>query len=398
MKKSYKTIITFILIALLGIGIYVVWRQIKKTSVGEIPKQTELPQGGIKNNTSTEIPNAGSGSEIISEQKTSIISLIKLSDAPVFDFWINKNTSDVFYLAQDGGVFVAKEGKDENISSQQIQALNSLEESSSGEKTLVAFGNPQSPQWGIFDSIDRVWRPLPSNIVTATWGSNENELVIIKKNTSSNSLGFLNLTKTPPEFKNIVSDFSFKNIRLSFFPLSDLFITELPSSDYLSRAWLLNTKTLSFNTIRSGENDLFLKWNNEKGVVFSFGKNSGFGIFNNPLISDPNPVPFSTIPQKCAGASTLVYCFVPQQNSPTLFEDYILNKNYSDDVLYTEDSGSGSLDRIVVSDLNSGNPIDAKNPRALGNRLFFINKYDGFLYMISGIKKPEEPRYFEPYD
>ncbi|MFA5776803.1 MAG: hypothetical protein WC988_04610, partial [Patescibacteria group bacterium] len=135
MKKSYKIIITFILIALLGIGIYVVWRQIKKTSVVEIPKQTELPRGGIKNNTSTETIKVGGDSEISSEQNAPIVGLIKLSDALVFDFWVNKNTGDVFYLAQDGGVFVAKEGKDENISSQQIQALNSLEESSSGEKT-----------------------------------------------------------------------------------------------------------------------------------------------------------------------------------------------------------------------------------------------------------------------
>ncbi len=399
MKKSYKKFVILFFIILLGVGIYFVWKQIKSVSVvgivdktnqnlptSELVTPTSTRQGGL--NQTNQVPNEASGTKI---------TISKISDIPIFDFWINKKTGDVFYLSQGGGVFLAKDGKDGNVSDQQVTAINYILETPSGEKTLVVFGNPHSPQWGIFDSIDKVWRPLPSNISSATWGRNEDELIVVKKNASNSSLGFLDLKKTPPEFKNIITSFSFKDVRLSFISPNSLFITELPSSKYVSRAWLLDIKSLSLNVLNSGENDLFFRWSQDKSFVFGFGLRSGFGVFEGSPLSNQIPLPFSTIPQKCAGVFSTIYCFIPQNSNRSFFDDYMMNKNYSSDFLYIENSYSGNSNTYALLGLNNNNPVDAKNPRVFENKLYFINKYDNFLYKITGVEN-SSPVYKEPYD
>jgi len=394
MKKQYKILIVSFFIILLAVGIYVVWKQIKNTSVDVVTKtEADVVNGTLPETSEKNVSSSTETTTNTDDKKTEVtnttdqkrsITLKKLSDVPVFDFWINQKTGDVFYLSFLGKVYLGKDGEDESVSDQQIQALSSVLETTTGEKALVSFGSPQNSQWGVFDSVDKAWRPLPSNILLATWGKDENQLVVIKRNTSTNSLGFLDITKTPPEFKNIISNFSLQDVRLSFVSPSNLFINELPSPQYNSRAWLLDTKSFSLNTLNSGERDLFFRWSQDKSFVFGFGAYSGFQVFNNTPLSNPSPLPFSTIPQKCTGDFNMIYCFVPQEDGVVLFENYIMNKKYSDDVLYIDDA-SGYLNKVFVSDLNNGSPIDAKTPRISSAGLYFINKFDGFLYRVSGL-------------
>lgn len=396
MKLIHKIAIAVILIIIL-VFIYLIWFRGEPAQIPETLPTDQVPAGGVLPqptvgdiNTTEPAPPGTSDSEISAEEK-----FVKLSDNPVFDFWVNEGAQESYYITADGKVYSAKEGNDVEISSQPISALNSVESNSKGDRALVAFGNPRSPQWGIFDSTDKAWRPLPSGIVAATWGAKDTEIIAITKNPtgslqSANSenrvLGTFDISKTTPVFKTILQDMRLRDIALSFVPPTSLYISELPSKESQNRVWLFDTKTTSFNTVRKAENELVIKFSQDRTKTF-LGNASQFQIFTGPVLTNIFPVPFKTVPQKCASKSFTVACFTPQ-NSESVSADssvigaYLMNTAYFNDLLYVMNLAADSLDQISVQELNDGRPVDAKNPQIAGNYIYFINRLDGNLYKV----------------
>ncbi len=312
-------------------------------------------------------------------------ALKKISDNPVFDFWINESTKEIFYLTPSGEVIGAKDGSDLEISKQTVDALNFIETGPGGRKILAAFGDPQTPKWGIFDVVDGVWRPLPADITNATWGESDEKLIVTVESGNDSNLAEADITKTPPSYRTFVRDFQLKDVRMTYLPENRVIISELPSASYAASLWQLNLKSLVFNLLVAPEKGLDASWSNDKKSVFLFGLDSGLSVLDeNFRTKVPNSYLPVTFPEKCAVDASKIYCFVPQ-NIPadvSLPDDYLTKKFFSVDDLVILEIDSEEIAEIIQSDTAGVPAIDAKNPRVSGDKLYFINRYDSNLYEL----------------
>ena len=364
MKPIYKILIFVGIGVLVILGIYLGWRA--------ITAEPELA-GGPESQTTDEVTGTFPTSTQIK----------KLSEKTAFNFWVNAGTKEIYYFTPEGQVFSAKAGPDLEISQQTINALNFTQVGPEAKQVLAAFGDPRVPQWGIFDVIDGVWRPLPSEIVNAAWGANNDKLIAVIKNENELNLVEVNLSRNPPDYKILIRDFRLKDVKMTHLQPDRLIITEAPSVSYAGRVWQLDLATLNFNLLIAPERGLTITWSGDKKFIFLFGATSGFLILNDNF-QTVMPTPFSTLPQKCNSSGSKIYCFVPQ-NIPTgvsLPDDYLQKKFYSIDDLFVLDIESGSVERVLTSNTGEFPAIDAKGIQPLDNKLYFINRYDNYLYEI----------------
>jgi len=395
MKPLYKILIIVGIVIIGVLLIYFGWKKLTAPPAAiPGPKETgtlpldrgklEKGSGGAENN----VPPSPDGGTTAQGTVTAS-SLKKISENEVFDFWVIPSTGEVFYLTPAGKVFSAKEGPDLEISSQSIAALNSIEISPDGEKVLAAFGNPIEPSWGIFDSRDKVWRPLPSEITNATWGSKDTELIASIKNKSELNLAIVDLSKTPPAYNTILKDFRFKDIKLAFKSPNALLILEKPSTFYAGRLWRLDLKTLSLNLLLSPEKGLIFNWLNDQSAALKFSSPNNFFILGENF-ENLVPVFFSTLPSKCSRFEPL-YCFAPQ-NIPvdtTLPDDYLKRRFLSIDSLYSVDIVSEDVKLVFQSNKNGFPAIDGEHPTYREGSLYFKNRFDNGLYRIE-VGEPQE--------
>ncbi len=359
MKLSSKILIISGIGVLAILGIYLGWRAITSE-----PQEIEVP-------TSGETPSSP------------VVSLKKLSDSPVFDFWVNPSTNEVFYFMPDGRVFTAKDGPDLELSKQTINALNFIEVGPKNEKILAAFGDPHSRGWGIFDVVDSVWRPLPSEIVNAAWGKNNEKLIVIVKNGNDLNLAEADIAQTPPSYRTLVRDFRLKDIKLTYVPENRLIINELFSASYASSIWQLDLESLNFNLLVAPQRGLNVRWSKDKDVAFMTRTDAGLMILNNNLQTILLPT-FISLPEKCTAGSQKIYCFVPQNipSDTVLPDDYLMKKFFSIDNLSVLEVDSGEITTAFVSNTGNIPAVDAKNPQVLGDKIYFVNRYDNQLYEL----------------
>ncbi len=363
MKPFYKILIAIGIGVLVILGIYLGWQAI-----------TSEPEEDIGTTPET------------AETSSSLITspIKKISEETVFDFWTNPDTGEVFYFTPDGRVMNAKEGPDLEISKQTINALNFIEIGPKKQKVLAAFGDPQAPQWGIFDIIDGVWRPLPADIIKATWGDNEEKLITIVKSGNYQNFAEADITQMPPSYQILARDLRLKDVKLTSLSDNRVVISELPSASYAGSLWQFDLKSLNLNLLIASEYGLDISWSDKKDLAFLFGLNSGFSILDDNL-RVKIPVPFVTLPQKCTADSSKIYCFVPQNipSDTTLPDDYLTEKFFSVDDLFVLGIDSEEFTKMISSNTAGVPAVDAKNPRVSGNKIYFINRYDNGLYELS---------------
>ncbi len=370
MKPFRKIIIAIGLTIVSALIIYFVWQKI----------------AGPNNNERVPPPDGNSTST------PPVANLKKLSDRPIFDFWLVPDTGEIYYLDSNGGVFGAKEGVDLEISTQTIEALNFIQSSPNHQKILAAFDDPRAPQWGIFDLIDKVWRPLPEEIINATWAATTDELIVLAKNQGAINLSTTDITKNPPTYKTILKDFRLKDVRLTFKPPQSLFIAESPSASYAGGIWLFDLKTANLNLILAPEKGLTISWSKDLAAAFKFSSPRKFSVLNGLTLGRLAPTPIVTLPQKCtadsfSSSSLNLYCFSPQNvtQSTILPDDYFQKKIYTiDDLLQINIDPTLGQTNLIKELLKSNelNAIDGFSPRYFNKTLFFVNRRDGHLYQL----------------
>lgn len=380
MRPIYKILIIIGIIFGVGLIIYFIWNKItgEPRTAPDGETTSRLPIGGTVNGGGT--TNGG----VIS--KTS--SLKKLSDQKVFDFWITENTGEIYYLNPLGEVFAAKDGPDLEVAEQNVEVLNLIEVAPAGRKILAAFGDPQNPQWAIFDVIDKVWRPLPQEVINATWSENDEKIIALIRSGGEINLVEADLTKTPPAYKTFLRNFAMKDVRLISNLPQKVLIVEKSSVAYESRLWQFDLKTLNFNLLVSPQAGLEFKPSSPKKEMFFQFKSPGeLVILDNRLNLIANEFSFITLPQKCTTKNTsTVYCFEPQN----LTEKIILPDHYFQKKFYSIDNLSFGIfeeyegfETIISSGKNNIPPLDGYNPQIAGDKLYFINRYDNFLYSLT---------------
>lgn len=397
MKPLYKILIIVVILIVFGVVFYFLWQKFTAIPGGEVvgvrDEGTVLPIGGITSNEqgvmSKETGIDSNETGVVSNEKK--ITIKKVSDEPVFDFVVVTETKEVFYFTPDGKVFGAKTDKDLEISTQTINALNFTESSPDNQKILAAFGDPRAPQWGIFDLIDKVWRPLPNDIFNATWGKDNAQVIVVIKNGGDYNLATLDITKTPPSAKILIKDFRFKDLRLIYKQPLSLLMVEKPAAIYKSRVWELNLdpKKLTITQLLQGENGLIMDWSKNGEIVFQYTAPNDFRILDKNF-GENIPLFFTTFPSKCDYSDTIkkVYCFSPQDFPPEIVglklpDDYLQKRFYTVDDLYEVDMEKEEIKKILASGNGNLAPIDAKNPRYGEGKIYFVNQYDNYLYEIS---------------
>ena len=313
------------------------------------------------------------------------VVLIKISENPVFDYWVDAQTQEIYYLNPDGQIFSAKSGADLEITQQKLSAPNFIKLSPNGQRVLMAFGDPRLPQWGVFDVIDKAWRPLPENILNTTWGGNSDTLLSFVKNGNNINLSSVGISQNPPTYKILLKDMRFQDVRLDSLSSNSLIIEENSSVTYAGRIWNLNLKDLSLSSLFSPESGLMVRISLDKMVLFIFSSSGGFRILDTKTLGLATPLPFSTLPSKCSPDSVVIYCFVPQDDAfrnAALPDDYFQNKFRTKDILYKINLATDDVGPVALPG-NAGDLIDAKNPFVSGGNLYFINRYDNSLYSLT---------------
>ncbi|KKU91572.1 MAG: hypothetical protein UY23_C0001G0178 [Candidatus Jorgensenbacteria bacterium GW2011_GWA1_48_11] len=394
MKPIFKISIIAGVIAVIGVGIYFAWNRAvapiatAPNTTGTSPALPEAREGENETNN-----GLGGTSPVNTLSKT---DLRKISDGPVFDFWIMPDSDEVYYFAPDGQVLSAKDGPDLPISNQTIKALNFISVGPGNKKILAAFGAPTAPQWGVFDLLDQAWRPLSSNIVFADWGTTEDKLVAQTTSGAAINLAQIDLSKTPPAYQTLIKDFRMKNISFSVMPDQRIMITEKPSATYNGSVWRFDPKTASLNLLESPTKGLLIRWSDDKTVAFQFSSPGKFLILKGDLSQQISDV-FKSLPSKCNTAQSTIYCFEPQ-NLPLgslMPDDYLQEKFYSTDSLFSislginengKIFGSGDsvndISKILTSGIDGVPALDVKNPKIMKNTVYFINRYDNHLYEL----------------
>lgn len=384
MKPYIKIVIIVAAVIVVGLVIYFVWNAL--TAPATAPSTTgSAPYFPLAGLTGTSTAPATGGSTSTATVASPLGAFAKISDRPAAFFWTDPATQTVFYLDESGVVWQAEPGKDAQITPQGVAAINFIELSPDSKAILAAFGDPNAPSWGIYDSTDQVWRPLSSNILQATWGADSDTLIATEKNGGNTNLVTLDLTQTPAKARILVNDFRFLDTRLGFIPPATLLIAEKGGANYGGRVWEFNIKTSAMNLVMGPLNGLDVALANGGSTMMVYSSSGGFRILDAKTLQNVAPLPFTTLPEKCSQNSGMtVYCFVPTNSgfkSATLPDDYWERKIYTTDVLYGIDTASGGA-TLMPLPAGAVGKMDAEKPALAGGYLYFINRFDGYLYAL----------------
>ncbi|MFH1193222.1 MAG: hypothetical protein V1656_02805, partial [Candidatus Jorgensenbacteria bacterium] len=152
--------------------------------------------------------------------------------------------------------------------------------------------------------------------------------------------------------------------------------------------WRLDLKTLSFNAVLAPERGLIVKPVNfgSTGAMLKWSAANRLFLLNRNFERGEELL-FPTFPDKCDAEGNTLYCFVPRtplpQNIP-LPDGYYQNKFRAVDSLVRTVITSSSTFAFDVPDSpwasTADAPVDAKNPAYADGSIYFINRYDGYVY------------------
>lgn len=388
MKRKYKIILIIVLVILLAIGAYFGIRSLTSPSTtppSDTSTTTDVSDGVDEDDDQDDEEDQDTSEEVGEEIGVPVL----LSDEgnEVFDFWINPSTEEVSYITLSGNIYNAKEGSDPEISTQQISALNFIKQSPNNDFILAAFGDPKNPQWGVFDIIDEVWRPLPSSIDKATWDNN-NDLVIVRETSGQRILEIVELqdgSVSESSFGDnvIFNEFRIRDINMSVTEDNKLMIHEKPASFYNGRLWEVDLNDSSITNLIEGERGLHINWSND--YAFKFNSPDNFFILNHN-IENALPVFFKTLPSKCGQGDDIVVCGVPQTklgSYNSLPESYFQKEVFTIDGLTKVDTETLESNMIFQSKTKDIEAMDIKNPRVLNGSVYFLNRYNQGLYKVN---------------
>lgn len=385
MKIAIRIIVLILVVAGAGAGGYYILKGVKLPTFPEVqdivPFEVSTNNGGV-----FDFLKGGDESQITENTDTTSETgnfLEKVSDGAVFSYSAISD-DEIYYFTLDGRVFRIAPDGDEVVSERVLTSMNGVWATQSGKRALVSFGDPKNPAWGIFDFLDKAWRPLPPSIKYAAWGGNEDTLFAIEEKDGVKNLVKVNLQKNIPVSSVILSNFRMKDVKFMNGGGDKLFVSEKASSFYKGSVWELNTKTLDWKIV----------FKEQAGIIFKIFPDLSGGIrFSSPnkfsLVSPSGEIkmdfPIKTLPEKCGGTGNRFYCFAPVNILEGVFlpDDYFKNKVFFLDAFYKIDQKTGESPIVFQSGVDGIPLIDGENLSIVGERVYFVNRYDKRLYRIN---------------
>lgn len=373
-----KILIIIIILAVLGIGSYLAWQYFFQPAPAEV-----AGEGATLPTTETGLPSAA---EQPAEAQITKAGMKTLSARPVFDYWINKNTNDVYFIDLNGEMYkISASGTEEKINAQTISDLQSIQPSPDGSRVIFTFGYPFQTTLSILDIAAKSWQPLPAGTISAAWDPrSNNQIAYLKDNGDKSGIFLLTLsTKKATELAKINQ----KDLDLEWILPDILYLKTKPSAEYNGFIWAFNIKQKTFSPLISEGAGLSVLWSDNGKLGFRF---SGNGFSNSlALIDEKNRVLANisdvTLPSKCAFGINNAYCAIPVKIPPRtkLPDDYLQKEIFFDDLIYKVDLTTGELEQLGDIFLSFFAPsMDADHLSVQKNRLIFINRHDNLLYSL----------------
>lgn len=385
MRPIFKILIAVGVIALLGFGFYFGWQMIiggEETT--SLPTLTGLE--GLDDSNIPTLPVADGVELPVVRVATNEPVMNQISEVPVSGFLAHGETNQVYYFTPRGQVFNVKAGVDLELSSQDVGEIRSFLADADHEKALASFGdNAKSLQWGVFDVVDGVWRPLPSDIIEATWGEDNEELFAIVRDGEDRDLVRINLFDLAAPYEVLVRNFGILDVTLDSFSGDKIIITERPSVDYAGSMWDFSPRTKRLTSLLSSQRGLMFSSQRNRDTAFIYSSPNTFSVVDSTL-QPKFPIFFTTLPHKCTTPDGVkIYCFVPGvvPNHVVLPDDYLQRSFFSRDILYEVNIESGEILKRVSSGDDDFDEFDAIFPHSVDDSLYFINRYNNHLYQIN---------------
>lgn len=365
MKKVFYIIILLIVIAILVTGGYLIWRFFLK------PEQKEIQ---------------------LLEGVGGIGAVAKLSEDTIFDYWINKNTDEVYYVAEDGKIYkISPSGEKQDTGSKATGNLSYIKPSSSGSLLLIAFDYPISPTFAIYNASNKTWQALPRGTVAAAWDPNsDNRLVYLKDNGTISRLYLFTLSDGR---SREILKLTQKDLDLDWVSNNLIYFKERPSSEVASSLWAYNIENNSLKIVTE-EFGLMTKWLDKGSAALKLS--NGLLTIVNSENETLTLLDLVSLPSKCAATEKIVeiYCAAPDFSKISLSfiqrlpDSYLKKEVYFNDTIYLlpiETVGVTEVFNVkapIADRTSEGNLIDADRLEIANGKLYFINRYDRKIYNI----------------
>ncbi|MBI4992413.1 MAG: hypothetical protein HZB99_04315 [Candidatus Harrisonbacteria bacterium] len=297
-----------------------------------------------------------------------------ITQAPIFDYWINSQNNAVYYLNEFGQVIRFSDNSEELVNSRTLTKLNRVEASNDGSFGLAKFNFPNSPIFAIFDTTSTNWQPLPAGTISAAWSPNSPELLFA----DDKSLNIFNIIKQ--KFDKIL-DLSQKEVEIAWVSSTTALLSTPPTFELNSSLWLLNLTQKNLAPLIQDENGLTLRWfkNSDLGIKLFNKEGKVYLSLINKDGATQETFSFLTLPSKCLIDKLKIYCAVPKNINPEVRwpDDYYKKAVYFDDALYLIDLESR---QTIKLEIGSEIIFDAEHLELHQDSLLFKNRLDGKLY------------------
>lgn len=370
-----KLVVAIVVVGLLALAAYAGWRFFGRNGGAPAPTPTGEPTG---------TPPIQLPTPVASQIKT-------LTTNRVFSYWINRNTETTYYLTEEGEIYkLAQGGTEQKLSGQPIQGLRAVSPSPDGAMAIVSFGRGEQVFFSVFNSTRLSWQPLPSGSLAAAWDPTGTKIAYLERAGLGAALKILSLADAKIQE---VTKINVKDVELAWVAPKEIYLADRPSANYPGSILGVNLEQKTVRVVIRDEPGLMALWSQSipRGIKFSL---RGRRPVTEVIDGNGQPVgtwPFApTLPVKCLIEYPLFYCGAPRSMGPRDVwpDDYLQRRAYSkDDVALWNASTSQAA---IVIQAEQG-PFDVTELSLLGNKLFFVNRYDGKLYEATLPAPPSEP-------
>lgn len=346
------------------IGVYLIWQAVVQKPVSEQPPGSVLQ------------PEETSGQPIAPDEERPVLS--EVVNKPIASYWVNAAGDEVFLVNHNGKIEKINDKKTiTTVGERGMRNISAVTPTTNGIKALL--------QLTIFDPEKGIWTPLPEGATAAAWHPQKSDQLAYL---TDNGLFLLDLTKNKSES---VLRFLNYDWDLTWPETEAIYLSTKPSAAAAGAFWRLNLKTKNLQKIIDNEPSPLIAWapDGRWGIKFNTGTiidQSGKELFNLKNASFEN---FTTIPQKCALINEGIYCAVPIElpliAETTIFDRWLKRILYTLDDFYfiriDVEKKLAQARAVFISDEQT--PIDAVNLTFRKNKIFFVNRYNQRLYVLT---------------
>jgi len=309
-------------------------------------------------------------------------TLKPITNVPIFDYWINKNTGEIYYIETSGKISrITPEDEIQQISPQEVSGLNYFKPSFDGKYILISLGDLSNKIFSILDIEEDKWKVLGENTISADWSPNENLIASAVQNNSDTEINLID-----PRSGKItrVASFGAYDLELNWILKDEIYLSEKPDSKFPGSILALNIKDKTLRFVAREEPGLIVKWfeNGTLGIKSANNRQKNTLSLINRLGQVVANLDFGeTLPFKCDIEEALIYCgtHTEEINGITMPDDYLKRKFYSKDNIISFDIKKNNIEFLFDGITKN---IDIEKLTKQGNNLYLKNRQDGKLYLL----------------